>query len=98
MREDREVQLITPPTVAARYANVVLIQYTQTEVVFTFAYRKPDATEAEVRDVVVLAPYNAKQMVSVLAQIIAALEAYYGPVPDAAPAGLLNRSHRKETG
>jgi hypothetical protein len=62
------------------YANLVMINHTETEFLLDFVFVQPAAGRAKVRSRVLLPPRQAKRLVAALTENVAAYEARFGPV------------------
>ena len=86
-RKPIKLQIDVPPEIApGRYANVSMINHTETEFVLDFIFIQPQAPKAQVGNRVILSPKNAKRLLMVLSQNLKKYEDRFGEVEAGDPA------------
>jgi hypothetical protein len=81
-----KLQIDVPPEVAAgRYANVTMVNHTETEFVLDFIFLQPQAPKAQVGNRVIVSPKNAKRLLFVLTQNLKKYEERFGEIEIAEP-------------
>lgn len=84
-----EIQL-DDETAQGLYANLAVINHTDTEFVLDFVYVQPQAPRGKVRSRIVTSPRHAKGLLLALSENLRHYEQLYGPVdsaPQAPPSG-----------
>ncbi|GMV41201.1 MAG: hypothetical protein AMXMBFR64_29170 [Myxococcales bacterium] len=67
-------------TAQGAYANLVLINHTETEFVLDFAFVQPQQPKAKVRSRVVLSPKQASRLIAALTENVGRYEKKFGPI------------------
>lgn len=62
------------------YANLVLINHTETEFVLDFCFVQPQQPRAKVRSRVVLSPKQASRLIAALTENVGRYEKKFGPI------------------
>ena len=76
-----QLQIQLPPEVAlGAYANLTLVNHTETEFVFDFIYVLPLEPRATVRSRIISSPKHAKRFLNALADNVARYEGSYGTI------------------
>jgi Protein of unknown function (DUF3467) len=83
-----QIQIQVPPEVAqGAYANLTLVNHTETEIVLDFIYIQPLEPRATVRSRIISSPRHAKRLLAALQENIARYEARFGPIDSNAGGG-----------
>jgi hypothetical protein len=81
-----QLQIHLPPELAGgAYANLTLVNHTETEVVLDFIFVQPLEPRAQVRSRIISSPRHAKRLLIALQDNLARYEQRYGPI-DGGPA------------
>ena len=87
VRKPVKLQIDVPPEIApGRYANVTMVNHTETEFVVDFIFLQPQSPKAQVGNRVILSPKNAKRFLMVLTQNLKKYEERFGEVAAGDPA------------
>jgi Protein of unknown function (DUF3467) len=85
----QQLQIQLPPELAGgTYANLTLVNHTETEVVLDFIFVQPLEPRAQVRSRIISSPKHAKRLLMALSDNLARYEQRYGAIdsgPDAKP-------------
>lgn len=77
----QQIQLqIDEPTAQGSYANLVLINHSENEFVFDFAYLQPANLNAKVRARVISSPRHTKRLLAALQKNLERYEERYGKI------------------
>ena len=72
---------IDEPTSLGAYANMTLVNHTETEFVFDFVFIPPTDPRAKVRARIISSPKHAKRFLSALSENVARYESRFGEIP-----------------
>jgi len=78
-----EIQL-DEETAQGAYANLAVVNHTETEFVLDFIYVQPQAPRAKVRSRIITTPRHAKRLLRALQDNLARYEVRFGPVDESA--------------
>ncbi|HIA04766.1 MAG TPA: DUF3467 domain-containing protein [Myxococcales bacterium] len=67
-------------TAQGSYANLVMLNHTETEFVFDFIYVQPQQPKAKVRSRIICSPRHAKQLLGALSENIGIYEERFGNI------------------
>jgi hypothetical protein len=88
MSEPREVQLqlqLDEETAQGIYANMALLNHTETEVTLDFIFLQPQEPKGKVRSRIITSPKHAKRLMLALQENLAKYESRFGPLDVSTP-------------
>ncbi len=77
---------IDDETAQGRYANLVMINHTETEFVLDYLYVQPQQPKAKVFSRIITSPRHAKLLLRALEENISRYEKRFGPIPEVSAA------------
>lgn len=85
-KPQQQLQIHLPPEMAGgAYANLTLVNHTETEVVLDFIFVQPLEPRAQVRSRIISSPKHAKRLLLALQDNLARYEQRWGPIDAAGP-------------
>ena len=88
MKSNKEVQIqiqLDEETAQGIYANLVLVNHTETEFTLDFMYLQPQQPKAKVRSRIISSPKHTKRILNALQENMRRYEERFGPVDISGP-------------